>query len=103
MQVQQSSLCGLGSTALPAQTGFSQRPGSPIRLHTIVIPSGVGRFLFSLCSCEASACAVEESAFVPASPLVAQASACVPFNSATLYPFAENLPVDVLSSKGKKI
>jgi hypothetical protein len=93
-QGSQFSLFGFGSA------GFSLRSCQPIPMHRLVIPSGAGRFFPSLRSCEASACAVEESAF---SPLVAQASACVPFNGSAPYPFAANLPAEVLSSKGTKI
>jgi hypothetical protein len=93
-QGSQFSLFGFGSA------GFSLRSCQPIPMHPIVIPSGAGRFFPSLRSCEASAYAVEESA---SSPLVAQASACAPFNAAAMYPLAENPTVEILSSWRTKV
>jgi hypothetical protein len=58
----------------------------------LVIPSGASLFFLWLVQ--------SRDLF---SLLVAQASACVPLNVATPHLFVENLPVDVLSSEGKKI
>jgi hypothetical protein len=68
----------------------------------IVIPSGAGRFFprFAFAKRRPAQSRNLSSAFVAQACLRKQALACVPFNVATLYPFTENLPVEVLSSKG---